>query len=241
MFEGYVGIRLWDGQEVNDVIFALLFALFICFAIVFRAYPRLFLKMLNDLIHIKERQSVFIKGGENEWLFRNFMTVQALSLCGICLFAIMRAKGYLEPLQSSASLLVLALGIALLFLYYWARRIFFFFLGLVFTDSDRYRLWRTGYNATIGAWGMLLYLPALWLLFVESKPYIPVNLFIFLYVSSRFVIINRVIRIFYRKNSSFLYLSLYLCGQEILPLFFIYKVGVYLYNYLGQALYGIEY
>ena len=30
-FEGYVGIRLWDGQLVNDVIFALLMCLFVTF------------------------------------------------------------------------------------------------------------------------------------------------------------------------------------------------------------------
>lgn len=30
-FEGYVGIRLWDGQLVDDVVFSLLFVLFMCF------------------------------------------------------------------------------------------------------------------------------------------------------------------------------------------------------------------
>ena len=28
-FEGYVGIRLWDGQLVDDVVFSLLFVLFV--------------------------------------------------------------------------------------------------------------------------------------------------------------------------------------------------------------------
>ena len=31
IFEGYVGIRLWDGQLVDDVIFSLLLFLFILF------------------------------------------------------------------------------------------------------------------------------------------------------------------------------------------------------------------
>ena len=35
-FEGYVGIRLWDGQLVDDVVFSLLFVLFMCFALVER-------------------------------------------------------------------------------------------------------------------------------------------------------------------------------------------------------------
>ena len=84
-------------------------------------------------------------------------------------------------------------------------------------------------------WGALLYVPTLWLLFVESYLHIPIYLFVLLYVLGRFVIINKLIRIFYRQNGSVLYLSLYLCGQEILPLFFIYKVVVYLYNYFGSS------
>lgn len=36
IFEGYVGIRLWDGQLVDDVIFSLLLFLFIVFSFVFR-------------------------------------------------------------------------------------------------------------------------------------------------------------------------------------------------------------
>lgn len=235
MFEGFVGIRLWDGQWVNDVIFGVVFTLFVCFAIVFQANYRLFLKMLNDIIHLKERQNTFAVSGGNEWVFRNFMTVQALLLCGISLFAIMRMKGYLDLLSESLKLWVLAAVVGLLFLFYWAKRCCYWILGLVFANPEQYRLWRTGYNASIGSWGMFLYLPTLWLLFVESYLYIPVNLFVFLYILGRFVIINKLIRIFHRRNSSFLYLSLYLCGQEILPLFFMYKVVVYLYNYFGSS------
>lgn len=235
MFEGFVGIRLWDGQWLNDVIFGLVFALFVCFAMVFHVNYPLFVKMLNDLFHLKERQHTFAVTGGNEWFFRNFMTVQALTLCGICLFAIMRMKGYFDFLHESVSLLVLAAVVGLLFVFYWGKRCFYWIFGLVFTNPEQYRLWRTGYNALIGTWGVLLYLPTLWLLFVESYLNIPVNLFVFLYILSRFVIINKTIRIFHRRNSSFLYLSLYLCGQEILPLFFMYKAVVYLYNYFGSS------
>lgn len=32
-FEGYVGIRLWDGQLVDDVVFSLLFCLIYVFCV----------------------------------------------------------------------------------------------------------------------------------------------------------------------------------------------------------------
>ena len=52
IFEGYVGIRLWDGQLVDDVIFSLLLFLFIVFSFVFRTNFQLFVKL--SLIHISE-------------------------------------------------------------------------------------------------------------------------------------------------------------------------------------------
>ena len=93
------------GVQSVDV---LVLALFVCFAIVFHANYRLFAKMLNDMFHLKERQSPFVTVGGNEWFFRNFMTVQALLLCGICLFAILRMEGFLDSLKESVNLWVLS-------------------------------------------------------------------------------------------------------------------------------------
>ena len=59
MFEGYVGIRLWDGQLVDDVIFLLLLSLLIAFAIIFRSNFQHFVKMLKDVVYLKERQNLF--------------------------------------------------------------------------------------------------------------------------------------------------------------------------------------
>ena len=56
IFEGYVGIRLWDGQLVDDVIFSLLLFLFIVFSFVFRTNFQLFVKMLKDAFLVKERE-----------------------------------------------------------------------------------------------------------------------------------------------------------------------------------------
>ena len=94
-FEGYVGIHLWDGQMVNDLIFALLLLLFMFFAIVFRTNHRLFLKMLRDVFFLRERNSLFEKPVGDERLFRSFMHFQALFLCSLGLFAIARRLGYL--------------------------------------------------------------------------------------------------------------------------------------------------
>ena len=72
MFEGYVGIRLWDGQLVDDVIFSLLLSLLIAFAIIFRSNFQHFVKMLKDVVYLKERQNLFDETiGKSGSFFRN--------------------------------------------------------------------------------------------------------------------------------------------------------------------------
>ena len=116
-------------------------------------------------------------------------------------------------------------------LFYWCKRCFYYLLGVVFTDAPKYKFWKTNYNAIIGAWGICLYIPALWLVFVGSSIQIPVLLFVFFYILCRFVIIYKTIRIFHRKNSSFLYYLWYFCT----------KVWFICITLSSQVLYGIEY
>ena len=77
LFEGYVGIHLWDGQIADDIIFSLLFVLFVLFAIIFRTHYDLFIKMWQDAFLMKERTSLFDERIQKYgWVFRNFMMFQ---------------------------------------------------------------------------------------------------------------------------------------------------------------------
>lgn len=234
-FEGYVGIHLWDGQMVNDLIFALLLLLFMFFAIVFRTNHRLFLKTLRDVFFLRERNSLFEKPVGDERLFRSFMHFQALFLCSVGLFAIARRLGYLMSLDEFPILCYIGALFGILWLFYEVKQFFYAVFGWVFTDREKYRFWKTNYNAMISLWGVTLYLPVLWLLFVNTHATLAVVLFTALYVTCRFVIIYKTIRIFYKKNASLLYISLYLCGQEFLPLILLYKGMDYLYNFIETS------
>lgn len=234
-FEGYVGIRLWDGQLVDDILFSLLFVLFISFAIIFRTNYRLFIKMVRDVVFVKERQNLFevVKGSEG--LFRNFMIFQALFLSTLSIFAIARQFGYFGDMGEQMALPLICSIFLIHLLFYWFKRSFYYLFGVVFTDANKYNFWKTNYNAIMGAWGVNMYIPAIWLLFVDSGRQIALTLFIMLYILCRFVIIYKTIRIFYKKNSSLLYISLYLCGLEIMPLVLLYGGIVNLYNFIESS------
>lgn len=236
VFEGYVGIRLWDGQLVDDVIFLLLLTLFVFFAAVFRLNFQLFVKMLKDAFLVKERQNLFDDViGKSDFFFRNFMTFQALFLLSVALVAIGRIYGIVNYVEWKSILFIIGLLFCVLFLFYLFKQVCYFLLGQVFAESRKYKLWKTSYNAIMGVWGVSLYIPVLWLVFVGSHETIPIALFFFFYILCRFVIIYKTVRIFHKKSTGFLHINLYLCAQEILPLIFLYEGIIYLYNFIETS------
>lgn len=231
-FEGYVGVRLWDGQMVNDLIFALLFALLLVFALVFHSNFRLFVKMVRDVFFIKNRLSLFENIDGNETVFRSFMIFQSLFLTSLILFLSSRIYGYIGDFDLGTNLAVIGLVFVILFALYLLKQILYSMLGAIFATDEQYSAWRMGYAAATGFWGVLLYLPVLWLAFIETQPRIPIIMFVFLYVFWRLIIIYKTICIFNIKGVAFLYIILYLCAQEILPLIFLYEGIFYLCNFI---------
>ncbi len=234
-FEGYVGIPLWNDQWVNDIIFSLLLVLLVIFALVFRANYRLFMKMVRDVFYIKERLSLFENVAGNEFVFRNFMTFQALFLCSLAIYAIARVYGYIGYTGIGINLLWIGIIFMAVFLYYLFKQLFYSMAGHIFTQPEKYKFWKTGYNAITGFWGVLLYVPVFWLVFVGSWVSVSVWLFAILYLLYRLIVIYKAIRIFNVQTEGILYIFLYLCGQEILPLIFLYEGMISLYNFIEKS------
>ncbi len=231
-FEGYVGIRLWEGQWIEDFVLSLLLLLLLAFAFLFRHDYRLFLKMVKDLRQVKPWVSLFEEPAGNNWIFQSFVTFQALFLTSIGLFEIIRAGEFIPVSTIKETGILLSLIFLMVLLYYGLKQLFYAFVGYVFTDKETYGLWKTGYNAVIGIWGVFLYLPVCMLTFSDLPYLIPVFLSLFLYIASRIVIIYKTIQIFSLKKDGWFYFSLYLCGQEIMPLLLVYAGVIYLYNFI---------
>jgi len=236
LFEGYIGIRVNEYQLVNDTVFAIVLTLFICFSLVFNFHIRQFTKMIKNVVQIKQRQSLFeitfgnIKGSEN--IFHTFMIFQALLLCSLFLFN-WGVKGNLLPTYS-LPLVLGSIGVIFLVvvLFYFFKQGIYALFGWTFMPQEHIRLWRSNYFASIELWGISLYLPVILAFFCDIKPIISSLLFLFLYVLCRFVIFYKFIRIFQIKRDGFLLFFLYLCGQEIMPLFIAFKGIEYLYNFI---------
>jgi hypothetical protein len=234
-FEGYVGIGIWDDQLVKDALLMVLFALLTVFALVFRMNYRLFVKMIRDVFFLKERQSLFDHITGNEFIFKHLMAFQALFLCSLSLFTIGRSYGYITHPDISTNLVVILVFFIIVCLLYGFKRMVYGLIGRIFAEPDKYKFWKTNYHAITGFWGVLLYLPIFWSTFIRGYVHVPALLFALLYVVYRFLVIYKTIRIFHIRGSGFLYIILYLCAQEILPLIVLYEGMGYLYNIIEKS------
>ncbi len=236
LFEGFVGIRMWEGQQVSDLLIALLLFLFISFALVFRFNKQKFTQMIKNAVFLKERHNLFDETtGSGGAIFHSFMLFQALMLCSLCLFLTTRSQGLLNNLNYKQTLITIGTIGGILFLFYIAKQFIYLLIGFVYTTPDKYGLWKKNYNAIMGLWGVLLYIPAIGLILIGSLTETFVLLFIIFYFLCRFVIIYKTIRIFHTRKLDYLYINLYLCAQEIIPLIFLNEGLILLYNFIETS------
>ena len=230
VFEGYTGIRWESEQLIHDVFLFIIIVLLAIFALVFRTFYPLFEKIIRGLFSIKERQNLFDTPTKENVFFTGYMGFQTLFLCAIFFFFVYcRITAYLWG-RLLLDLILLTVFFTILILFYLLKRILYYIYGRTAVGRDKFRLWKNNYNAAFFMWGILLYLPVLWLMFDHIHFSGILILFVFTYILFRFYVIYIKFHIFYPKNTGLLYFSLYLCAQEIIPLLFLYESLSYLHN-----------
>ncbi len=231
LFEGYVGIRLAEGQLGNDIVLSLFLCMLVLFAIHFRRNAPYYMKIFPSLIHTKERQSLFDESIGNTYQNHLFGSFQFVFLYTLIVFMLFVAVGRIGLVDSKTTFIYLLAIFGVLLLFFLFKQLIYFVLGIVFAEQNKYHLWKDSYFYAIDLWGILLYLPTVLLLFAGKIHVVPLVLLIILYLSNRIIIILKAIRIFFNKKTSVLLIILYLCALEILPLLFLYE-GLIFINYI---------
>lgn len=234
-FEGYIGIRPESGQHVFDLLLIMILMVISVFAIVFRTYFPLMKKMLGGVLSGKERQNLFDTSMKENIFFKGFMKFQMLFLCTFFFFLLINNYAEIQIRSIRQTLLLMGLVFAIVYIFYFLKQLIYFLYGQAFSKNGRYKTWNSSYHTLSYAWGVLLYIPTLWLLFDKEHIVYPLILFLITYVLYRVMLIYTTIRIFYNKNTGFLFLSSYLCSQEFIPLFFLYEGLIYFHNIIDTS------
>ncbi|MDO4703051.1 DUF4271 domain-containing protein [Tannerella sp.] len=235
LFEGYIGVGFDYGRHIHDILFVMMLVLISIFSVIFRIFYPLIRKMIRSLLSVRERQNLFETSMKKNLFFKAFMKFQMLFLCTIFFYLLILRGGYVQLNDFGPALLLMGSLLVAVYAYYLIKQGIYALYGQVFSKEEKYSLWRNGYHSLSYIWGTLLYFPTFWLLFDrQHTPYI-LMLYLALYVLYRIVFAYTTIRIFYNKNTGFLFLSSYLCAQEIIPLLFVYEGLNYLHNNIDTS------
>ncbi|GHT66243.1 hypothetical protein AGMMS50239_27410 [Bacteroidia bacterium] len=129
----------------------------------------------------------------------------------------------------SGMFIFLGFAILLLSLFIGYKYLTYSFIGYVFFDKESEQRWNDTFSSAICLSGIILFFPVLFLFYV-GQIYTYGFYFVLIYfIFIQIVLLYRQFVLFFNKKSSLLYFILYLCTQEIIPLFLLYKGFVYLF------------
>jgi len=233
-FEGYTGISIHNITFSNDIMLVVVLVFLTALACVFSLNFPLFGKMISNIRAGEQRQSIFETTEQNNFLFNTFMTFQTLVLCSIYLFSAAVKYQYIHNADIQTTLLSIGLLLVLFLIYYLFKRVLYALFGVIFIEKSTIKMLITNYQALLSTWGVALYLPVLWILLSDTYLFITIITLIFSYLLFKIILALRFIHVFYKKNTGFLFLILYLCAQEIAPLVFLYQGMIFMYNIIER-------
>jgi hypothetical protein len=207
-------------QNWGFILFLVCFFIFIHVA---STGPKLLQSMLKGLSGSSNRESIFAEQINNEFIIKILLCFQTIILCSINLFSYYVYQ--VDLLQEYSFLMfpfiLKSSGIILTFLLY--KFIVYNIVGNIFFSRESLREWNDYCFSIICLSGFILFLPTLLLFYIEKIVYICCFFYIIYSISVIILIFRKIYVLFFPRKTLLLHFILYLCAQEIIPLYFLYK------------------
>jgi|GEM_PF-1025154 len=214
--------------SVNNWGFILFFICFFIIVSIISNRNKFLLFMFSGLYHTKDRHNMFYETVTNETFnkfFLSFQTVLLLSLIFYC-YAV---HEYLLVITTLTQMFIFIGKISLLLIVFLLYKFLTYsIIGAVFFKKETVIQWNDIFFSLISLNGIVLFLPTLILFYVESAYTFCIYFMIFYLIFNLFFIFYKIYTLFFHKKQRLLYFILYLCTQEIIPLYLIYRGLVYL-------------
>jgi hypothetical protein len=216
-------------NDMNNWGFILFLVCFFIFVYIVSQRIKLLFSMASGLFRNKDRQSIFFETVNNEFLNKFLLGFQTTILASIILYC----QAVHEQVFSSESpfrmFLFMGISSLILLVFILYKFLTYTFIGNVFFKKDVIHQWNDNFFSLICLSGNVLFFPALILFYVEQA-YFFCMYFIFIYLFFiTIVIFYKIYVLFFQGKRLLLYFILYLCTQEIIPLFLIYRGLTYLF------------
>ena len=184
--------------------------------------------MFSGLYRNNDRQSMFYATVTNETLNRIFLSFQTILLLSIIFYCYAIYKHHLSITTLMQMLIFIGKMSLLLIFFFFYKFLSYSVAGAIFFKKETVIQWNNDFFSLISLNGIFLFFPTLILFYVEKVFIFCIYFFTFYLIFNLFFIFYKIYTLFFQRKQRLLYFILYLCTQEIIPLYLVYRGFIYL-------------
>jgi hypothetical protein len=209
--------------------FILFLFCFFIFAYTTNQRAKLFYSMASGLFHNKERQSIFFETMNHESWNKLLLAFQTLILASIIIYCQAAHEQVFSTKSPSQLFMFIGITTLILIVFVVYKFLAYSFVGHVFFNKETNRQWQENFFSLICISGIFLFFPTLILFYVEGAYYFCMYFILICLFFILIITFYKMFTIFFQGKSLLLYFILYLCTQEIIPLFLVYRGFIHLF------------
>ena len=216
-------------NEINNWGFMLFVICFFIIVVIVSGKNKLLSYMVSGLFKNKERHSMFLETLTNETINKLLLSFQTILLISIIFYCYATHNHFLLA-SSSFKQMVLFLGTSqlLLIVFVFYKFLTYLLIGTIFFKKETVNQWNDDFFSLISLNGIILFFPILIFFYVEKAfPFCIYFMVFYLFLNMTFIF-YKIYVLFFQGKQRLLYFILYLCAQEIIPLYLVYHGFVYL-------------
>ena len=215
-------------NETNNWGFILFFICFFIIASIISNRNKLLPSVFSGLFRNKDRHNLFYGTVTNETLNKLFLSLQTVLLLSIIIYCYVVHERFLPVTNLTQLLIFLGKCSLLLIIFFIYKFLTYSAIGAIFFEKETVLQWNYDYFSLISLNGIFLFFPALILFYVEPAYIFCIYFLVFYLIFNLLFIFYKIYTLFFHRKERLLYFILYLCTQEIIPLYLVYRGFVYI-------------
>jgi len=184
--------------------------------------------MFSGLFRNKDRHSMFYETVTNETLNKLFLSIEMVLLLSIILYCYAVHEHFI--LITSLTQLFFCIGktCLLVIAFFLYKFLTYSIIGAVFFKKETAIQWNEDFFSLISLNGIFLFLPTFILFYIEPVYAFCLYFMIIYLIFNLCFVFYKIYTLFFAGKQRLLYFILYLCTQEIIPIYLMYRGFIYL-------------
>jgi len=213
--------------DVNNWGFIVFLLLFLVYSIILSSRIKLIYLMVRELIQNKGNNSIYYETVDNDMISRVLLCMQTVVIFSIITYCYGIEKMHLSIEFDVKALAFFGLSLLTAVVYIIYKLLIYNITGYIFFPRFKLKIWKSNFLSIISLMGLVIFIPVLVMFYAEKAFNFCFYLVIFFAILALFFSFYKLYSLFFREKGQLLHFILYLCAQELIPLYLMYKgIGV---------------